>query len=362
MKILFIAPLPPPVTGHSLVSHAFYSNLIPDIEVNVVDLSKSSTTGLFASLKRIFEVVRILNEVRRKKNGVKVIYLTLSESLLGNIKDLLIFLICYRQLSEMFVHLHGGSIKRLLWDKSVLIYAINKFFVSRLGGVFISGPSHSKIFHAILPPEKIFIVPNFAHEKLFLSTEKISQKYHNCSNLKILYLSSMRKMKGYEELLNGYLKLGTADKEKLIIDFAGSFESKNLEDEFVSRISSEKNITYHGNVNEEKKLSLFAEAHVFCLPTLHFEGQPVCILEAYASGCMVMTTGQSGILDIFSEEENGKFISLTSLHDSIAENLKYFLKLKDTERLRIALNNNETAARKYRISSYNSALRKVMNI
>ena len=57
----------------------------------------------------------------------------------------------------------------------------------------------------------------------------------------------------------------------------------------------------------EKKRRLFAEAHVFCLPTYYsyYEGQPISILEAYASGCVVITTDHGGICDIFKDKING---------------------------------------------------------
>ena len=42
MKILFIAPLPPPITGHSIVSKALLDELDKDNELVSVNLSKDS--------------------------------------------------------------------------------------------------------------------------------------------------------------------------------------------------------------------------------------------------------------------------------------------------------------------------------
>ena len=56
----------------------------------------------------------------------------------------------------------------------------------------------------------------------------------------------------------------------------------------------------------KSKEELLAQAHVFCLPTYYsYEGQPISILEAYASGCAVLTTDHSGIFDIFTPGMNG---------------------------------------------------------
>ena len=42
MKILFIAPLPPPITGHSLVSKVLLDYIVQKDEVFIVNLSKDS--------------------------------------------------------------------------------------------------------------------------------------------------------------------------------------------------------------------------------------------------------------------------------------------------------------------------------
>lgn len=78
----------------------------------------------------------------------------------------------------------------------------------------------------------------------------------------------------------------------------------------MSKISKIKNIFYYGVVSGEKKRELLWDAHIFCLPTYYkFEAQPLAILEAYASGCVVLTTPQGGIKDIFINEKNGLYIN-----------------------------------------------------
>ena len=85
MKILFIAPLPPPIGGHSLASKVLLDGLVKDHEVEVVDFNKDSFKEGVDSLKRIFQVVKILHDVWRRKKGTDAMYLTISESLAGNI-------------------------------------------------------------------------------------------------------------------------------------------------------------------------------------------------------------------------------------------------------------------------------------
>ena len=101
MKILFTAPLPPPVTGHSLAAKVFLDYLTPVHELKVVNLSKQSFKGGADSYKRFLEIGILLKQVFQKKMNADLIYLTISESLAGNIKDLFIYLICFNEKTNL---------------------------------------------------------------------------------------------------------------------------------------------------------------------------------------------------------------------------------------------------------------------
>jgi len=358
MNILFIAPLPPPIGGHSLVSQALLDELVANHNVEIVNFNKKNFQEGLDSFKRIFEVLQILWDVFRKKMGSETIYLTISESFAGNIKDLFIYLICYRRLSKMYIHLHGGSIKKLLWDRYKFLFIINKIFIRKLAGVIISGRSHIEIFDSFIPRIKIHIVPNFAQEYLFLSEKEILLKFSVLQPLRILYISNFIPKKGFNEILSAYFALNDTLKRKVRIEFAGRFDADSQKMAFLEKIDGVEQITYHGIVDDDQKKLLFSQAHIFCLPTSFLEGQPISILEAYASGCVVMTTGQSGIRDIFTHGLNGfevqerSTISITLTIEHILENPENLIK--------IALTNRRLAGKKYRMKTYNSSLKNII--
>jgi glycosyltransferase involved in cell wall biosynthesis len=357
MKILFIAPLPPPVTGHSIVSRVLLDELEHSHHAEVIDLSKESFKEGVDGFKRILQICKVLRDVFVKKKGVNVIYITIAESLAGNIKDLFIYLICFNKLSKLFIHLHGGTIKRQLWDRNAFLYTINKFFIRRMGGAIISGNSHLPIFANILPAEKIHIVPNFAQDYLFVNEKDISEKFSG-NTLKILYMSNLIPKKGYSDLAHAFFAMPEDLKRRVRVDFAGAFESEEAKEAFLNKIRGEERITYHGIVGGDEKRSLFSAAHIFCLPTSYFEGQPISILEAYASGCVVMTTGQSGIYDIFEHEENGIEI-IPHSPESIVNAVSKIV--DDNDRMeKIAQHNLKIAIAKYRTHIYQTAIRKML--
>jgi len=197
MKILFIAPLPPPVGGHSIVSKALLDELEAYHRVEVVNFNKQSFKEGVNNFKRIIEVIKALQNVWRKRRDVDAVYLTISESLAGNLKDLFIYLICFRSLSKMYIHLHGGSIKRLLWDRHRSLLNINKIFINKLAGVIISGRSHIDIFEGMIHRSKLHIVSNFAQDYLFSTEKEIRDKFSSTQPLRVLYISNFIDKKGY---------------------------------------------------------------------------------------------------------------------------------------------------------------------
>lgn len=357
MKILYIAPLPPPITGHSLVSKVLLDELEKTHEPVLVDLSKDSFKEGIDGFKRVVQIVNVLLSIWYKKKDSKRIYLTIAESLAGNLKDMLIYIICYRSLDKMYIHLHGGSIKRLLWDKYRLVKYLNHFFIRRLRGVIISGYSHVPIFSDILLNEKIHIVPNFAQDYLFVSQQVIDSKFDS-PKLRILYMSNLIPKKGYSELAEAFFSLSEDDKSKLQIDFAGKFDTEEQKAIFLKKISGFDQVSYHGVVDEERKKRLFSQAHVFCLPTSYFEGQPISILEAYASGCVVVTTAQSGILDIFEPGLNG-FVIEPESPSSIKKVIERLFNQKD-EIHNMASYNLLVAYQKFRTSIYSSTIKEIL--
>lgn len=358
MKILFIAPLPPPLAGHSLVAQAFCDELSRYHEVAAVNFNKQSFKDGVDSFKRVFEVLDVLKAVWKKKKNTGAVYLTISESFAGNIKDICIYLICFRKLSRFFIHLHGGTIKRELWDRHTFLIPLNRFFIKRMAGVIISGESHLPIFDGMISRDKIHMVPNFALDYLFVDESHILEKFSQIQPLRILYMSNMIERKGYNDLATAMVQLRPDIKSRVQVDFAGRFETTQQQDNFLQKIAGEPHMRYHGVVDDSAKKALFANAHIFCLPTAFFEGQPVSIPEAYASGCVVVTTGQPGILDIFTPGENGYKIDVRS-----PESIQLVIEKIIDERehlLRIAMFNRETAGRTFRMPIYNSALRKIV--
>ena len=157
----------------------------------------------------------------------------------------------------------------------------------------------------IVPAERLHAVPNFAGDEFFVTSSEIDNKFTSVEPLRLLFLSNLLPGKGHEELLTALSQLPLDMCKRLHVNFAGGFESPEDEARFRNRAQTIKTMQINvlGVVHGEQKRELLRNAHLFCLPTYYpYEGQPISILEAYASGCAVMTTDHSGIFDTFTLE------------------------------------------------------------
>lgn len=366
MKILFIAPLPPPIDGQSKASKVLFDALTSDstTTVEVINYSKTNyQNGIkngSVSIKRLTEIFIVLKKIFIS-NENDIIYLSLSESPAGNIKDLLIYLICFRNHSNMIVHMLGGAGMKKILEKGSLQSKINGFFIKRLGGVIVESKLNYDVFSKVISGEKIHIVPNFAEDFLFVSDKEIEKKFQNINPLKILYLSNLIPGKGYLELLEAFIELSDELKQKVKVVFVGGFESKENETEFLNKLQLYEQLSYYGTfVNGDEKRQLFCNSHIFCLPTYYpFEGQPISILEAYATGCFVMTTNHSGIPYMFTDNINGFEVQKQSSNSIRLAIERVFL--HQDKLLPVAFLNRDIALEKYRTSIYQKSLIKIIN-
>lgn len=362
INILFIAPLPPPIDGQSKASKAVYDILVNrNNKIFTIDLRKKKLKNPFVPIIRIWEIISVLFRVSINKKKKDIIYVSLAESFFGNLRDLCIYLICYKQNKKIFIHMLGGAGMKTILEKDDYFSKLNKFFLKRIGGVIVEGPLNYEMYSKIISTEKIHIVPNFAEEFLIVSDEEINNKFNDLDLLKIVYLSNLLPGKGYNELADAYISLNGNLRKHIEITFVGGFESTKSENDFLLKIKEYNNIKYIGKfIDGVNKRKLFCESHIFCLPTYYpFEGQPISILEAYATGCAVITTYHSGIPFIFSDKVNGLVVEGKSV-SNLKSTIEVMFENKESLK-QFAFNNRDQVISKFRMASFQDSIIKLFN-
>jgi glycosyltransferase involved in cell wall biosynthesis len=148
-------------------------------------------------------------------------------------------------------------------------------------------------------------------------------------------------------------------RKNTTLNFAGSFRDGRLQEAFLDRIASESNIFYHGPVEGDEKRKLLWNSHIFCLPSGYPpEAQPICILEAYAAGCIVLATNAGGIGDILQHGVNGYSIPVG---DKAA--LRNYLELLISnmeEHKDITFRNHQEATEEYTEARFNQEVEEIL--
>ena len=238
MRVLFLAPLPEPVTGHSLACQVFLDGLVRTHEADVVDLNKADFRPGVSSLGRVFEVLGMAWRAFRRHRAADVIYFTISESLAGNLKDILIYMACFGRLRRMVIHLHGGAgMRAIMGGRYPLLALLNGFFLRRMGAVVVLGGRHEDMYRSSVAPDRLRSVANFAADELFVADASVERKFVAPGPLRLLFLSNLLPGKGHRELLDAVASLPAELAGRLQVDFAGGFETPAQETEFLERLS-----------------------------------------------------------------------------------------------------------------------------
>lgn len=128
------------------------------------------------------------------------------------------------------------------------------------------------------------------------------QKYHKRSQPKkddkktILYIGRLERRKGTKYLLQAFQVLAQ-DNANLELIIAGDGPDREKL-ELLAEDLKLKNINFLGFVSEELKLQLLREADLFCSPALFGESFGIVLLEAMATGTVLVGGNNSGYVDL----------------------------------------------------------------
>jgi glycosyltransferase involved in cell wall biosynthesis len=350
--ILFIGPVPPPITGQSLACEVFLEAMQEKYQPILIDINKSDFASGGLAWQRVKEIVGVLRRVRHEVRRADAVYFTITESLLGNAKDLLIYMACWRLLPRTVIHLHGGAgMIRLLHGPTGFLRWINAFFLKRMAAIIVLGDRLRAVYAGVVPADRLRVVANFAEDQYQATADELDAKFAQSGPLRVLYLSNMIAEKGCLLLRDAVQSINRKRPGAIQLDYAGGFVTEQEKKAFLDSIADSDGITYHGIVKGAAKRDLLLRAHILALPTFYpFEGQPICILEGYAAGCAVLTTDHSGIFDTFTPGKNGWEVekqSCASIKAALLEALDQHASLAGTGEANAALARLNYTARRY---------------
>lgn len=176
--------------------------------------------------------------------------------------------------------------------------------------------------------------------------------------LKMIFLSSMRDLKGVKTLFEAFRKCRALGKN-IELDYYGPIKS-DFDQTLLAEIDKMDGVRYCGAVDNDKVLDVMSRYQVFIFPTEHpHEGFPAVLVEALSVGLPVIASDINYNGEIIRDEQNG-YIFLHGDVDQLAERISRCY--DNRMNLRMISSRNIAEARKYDarsvIDAYVKTLRK----
>lgn len=126
---------------------------------------------------------------------------------------------------------------------------------------------------------------------------------------KLIFAATWIERKGIRDLVAAFLPLADKYPALSMTVLGGGVADDAITRSFPDRLRCRISCQYAKDVREAAQA--FADADVFVLPSL-FEGTPLTLIEAMASGLPIVTTGTCGMKDIIRDGENGLLVPTRS--------------------------------------------------
>jgi glycosyltransferase involved in cell wall biosynthesis len=282
-------------------------------------LDRTTDVGWFGVFRYVLRlIVSWLQAMRILRHTAPLVYVTFGQTVNGLLRDGVPFVVVrlLRPGGAGFVAIHGSRF--LEWQEHSQEARLFRMIARLATSVTVLGEGHrSKLMSLRVPAAKIAVVPNTCEVEPVVAAVA-RRKHGTVDTVKILHLSSLIASKGYPVFLEALQLLaeerGPAVEAVLCgtvliseyNDFPSEAAARVWIEERVARINRSARISVRwikGAVGAEKE-RLFAESHIFVLPTTYpVEAQPLVLLEAMATGCAIVSSAVGEIATILSERE-----------------------------------------------------------
>jgi len=350
-NILVIGQTPPPIGGQAIMVERLMNGEYNDCELilNRMNFSKQLNESGKFSLKKIFHLFSIINKsfYHRFFNNAKfLIYHPGGPNKKSLIKDIIILLILRPFFNKIVLYFHAGGI-------SNIYHKINPVFRLFFRLSFFHNDYGIKIL------EKSPNDPEFIQSKkinvihIGVPDEYLGKKKIRSEKIKILFLGSVYRSKGVDDLIEAMIKI--SNKNQLFqLDLVGDIESnfylKSLNEKIINNDLSKK-IKYHGILTGIEKQNIFEDADIFVFPSyFHSENSPQSIIEAMSFELPIIATNWRGIPSLVHEDYNGFLIDLKDTQD--LERKIIFLMKNKSERLRMGANSRKIYKEHFSMENY----------
>lgn len=311
-KILLSINLPPPMHGMTYINQIIYQNLKDDkkYSFHIINRKDSLRDNEKFKLKKVFGNFLLIYDFWKSffKTRPSAIYLLLSGTKFGIIRDFLMYLPVIIARKKMICHLHGFTHYKTY--KNSLLYRVF-FNIMTQNSKLVVLCDRQKYATMQLMNKESYILSNC------LNSDEVFSKNLSDSTLKLCYISNISEGKGTIDLIKA-----VKNKKNISLVVAGSFlDNKEV---FLSIVQESQNIKFVGFANEDQKNEILKSSDIFCLPSKLEEGSPISIIEAMRYGLPILATNKGCITQMI--QGAGYVLEDNYSEDDIIKGIEYIRK------------------------------------
>lgn len=293
MKILFLAQLPPPINGSTVISQDIFNFLnekenIKKINIattkELKDYEKINIFKLYILLKIYWQLITSLIF-----NKYDCLYLTFTPKGIGFFKDLIILLLCSLFIKRRIIHIHGVGMKNfILKSRFRKIIRFLTFFAFKNSEIIHAGERKLHPEFSDLPIKNLHIIANPIDEN--------KKKFRTKKTYDFVYLSNIFEKKGIFVFLESLylLKKINKDFKVLIIGLIQDEENRKKFNDLINKYKLKNNINYLGPIYGYKKYFYLSKSKVFVFPSFE-EAFGLVVLEAMSMSMPIIGTNVGGV-------------------------------------------------------------------
>lgn len=163
-------------------------------------------------------------------------------------------------------------------SKNYFVKNLCKFYLNLADLIICVSPAIIEDLKTIGVKRKMMYIPNGINKKFFI------KKQNNIKKI-ILFFGRLHKQKGVEYLLLAFKKLYKKTQEYKLFIIGDGPERKRL----IELVGNHPGIFFKGFVDDQELIKYIQSSYMIVLPSI-YEGFPIALLEAMASGRPVITT------------------------------------------------------------------------
>jgi glycosyltransferase involved in cell wall biosynthesis len=156
-----------------------------------------------------------------------------------------------------------------------------------------------KIDFSLFSKNKVRVIENG------IKLPKKSDFVENNGTLNMLCTGRADRQKGFQKAIMAVHQIEDLD---LHLDIVGTGAYLGELKVLSQKLEVEDKVTFHGRVDDDELARIYAEADIYLIPTMRYEGLPLALLEAMSHGIPTISSEIGGNADVITHDLDGLFI------------------------------------------------------